>query len=274
MLSPVRSVGSVRHQEPEYWFLRAYLPPCDKGETSQCAREVLEKEPRIIRLSCSADLLKSLPPFSSLTDAQFAAVLPSIQRRKYAARTYILEAGQRSDGLYVVLSGSVRLLLHDAKGRELIAGIIGPNEFFGEAGVSDSGPLATSVRSQEACELLYVPNKTVLKVFQYDPTTAVVMLRTVIDRLSDAHRKMATLAMVDVYGRVARFLLEYARETNGEWIVDTGSHGIAAMVGCSREMVTRVTKDMIKKGLVRRHGRQLIVLDRVVLANTSKSRKY
>jgi CRP/FNR family cyclic AMP-dependent transcriptional regulator len=220
----------------------------------------------MVRLACSAQLLRSLPPFSSLSDAQFAAVLPSIQHRTYAARSWILRSGENSDGLYVILSGHVQVVLDDGEGHELIAAAIGPNEFFGEAGLIDGGPRAASVQSQEACEVLYIPRKTILELLQHNADAAVMVLRTVIDRLSDAQLKMASLALTDVYGRVARVLLESSRETDGEWLVQAGSEQIAAMVGASREMVSRVVKDMIRRGAVKRHKRKLIVLDRRLLA--------
>lgn len=220
----------------------------------------------MVRLACSPSILRSLPPFSSLSEAQFEALLPSIQRRKYAARTRILRAGENSDGLYVILSGHVKVVLEDGEGRELIASTVGPNEFFGEAGLVDGGPRAASVQTQEACEVLFIPRKTVLELLQHNADAAVVVLRTVIDRLSDAQRKMASLALFDVYARVARVLLETGRESGGEWLVEPGSEQIAAMVGASREMVSRVVKDMIKRGVVRRHKRKLIVIDRAALA--------
>jgi len=216
----------------------------------------------MIRLACTPNLLRSLPPFSALSDAQFAAILPSIQHRKYAPRTPILRSNENADGLYVILSGHVRVVLEDGEGHELIAASIGPNEFFGEVGLIDGGPRAATIQTQEACEVLFVPRKTVLELLQSNTDAAVIILRTVIDRLGDAHRKMASLALSDVYGRVARVLLETGRYEEGERLVDIGSEQIAAMVGASREMVSRVVKEMIGKGLVRRHKRKLIVLDR------------
>jgi CRP/FNR family cyclic AMP-dependent transcriptional regulator len=222
---------------------------------------------RIIRLACDPKLLKTLRPFSSLTEAQFTALAPSIEHRKYAARAYILRAGEKPDGLYFILSGEVRLVLHGSKGRDLIVAAIGRDEFFGEAIITDAEPLATSVQSHEHCEVLYVPRHTLLKLLQYSPGAAIVMLRAMINRLSDAHRRIASLFLVDVYGRVMRVLLEHGRDTKGEWIVDVGSEQIAAMVGASREMVSRVIKDMISKGAVRRCRRKLIVLNRALLSS-------
>ena len=84
---------------------------------------------------------------------------------------------------------------------------------------------------------------------------------------------MADLALMNVYGRVARVLLENGREANGDWLVETRSEQIAGMVGASREMVSRVIKKMIAKGEVRRYKRKLIVLDRTALALASTSHR-
>ena len=223
----------------------------------------------MVRLACSPHVLRGLPLFSALSDAQFGALLPAIQHRAYPARTRIVHSGECADGLYVLVSGRVKVLFDDGDGRELIAASIGPNEFFGEIGVLEGEPRAASVDATEACEVLFVPRKGLLDCVEHNAAAAMAMLRTVITRLDDAHRKMAALALSDVSGRVARALLDTGSEVDGEWLVDVGSEQVAAMVGASREMVSRVLKDMIEKGFVRRHKRRLIVIDRLSLAGRS-----
>jgi CRP/FNR family cyclic AMP-dependent transcriptional regulator len=93
-----------------------------------------------------------------------------------------------------------------------------------------------------------------------------LVLRSTLERLTDAHRKIEGLAMMTVYGRVARVLLENGHETNCEWRVELGTEQIAAMVGASREMVSRVLKEMSETGTIRRDKRKLIVLDRSAVA--------
>jgi CRP/FNR family cyclic AMP-dependent transcriptional regulator len=83
-----------------------------------------------------------------------------------------------------------------------------------------------------------------------------------VGRLREADRKIAGLALMDVHGRVARLLMDLARDVNGMWIVDTGSEEMARMVGASREMVSRVLKEMRDGGLIRRDKRKIIILDR------------
>jgi CRP/FNR family cyclic AMP-dependent transcriptional regulator len=223
----------------------------------------------MVQLACNPHVLRSLALFASLSDAQFGALLPTIQHRSYPARSRILHAGESADGLYVLMAGRVKVLFDDGEGRELIAASIGPNEFFGELGLLDERPRAASVDATDACEVLFVPRKALLDVVEHNASAAMAMLRIVVSRLDDAHRKMAALALSDVYGRVARALLDTGHEQDGEWLVEVGSEQVAAMVGASREMVSRVLKDMIAKGFVRRHKRKLIVIDRLSLAHRS-----
>jgi CRP/FNR family cyclic AMP-dependent transcriptional regulator len=178
----------------------------------------------------------------------------------------VVAAGEVPDGLYILLSGRVRVIHEDADGRTLIASELGPSEFFGEMGLIDSTPCPASIRAMERCELVWVPQKTLIECLSDNAAAALGMLRIALERLCAAHAKMANLALMTVYGRVAGVLLENGRDANGDWLVETGSEQIAAMVGSSREMVSRVLKSMILKGAIRRHKRKLIVLDRSALA--------
>ena len=88
-----------------------------------------------------------------------------------------------------------------------------------------------------------------------------LIVRSVEAQLRKAQRKIASLGLVDVYGRVARLFVESARQVDGQWLVDTGAEEIALTVAASREMVSRVVKDMRKQGLVRKHKRKTVIVD-------------
>lgn len=215
---------------------------------------------------CSRDLLRNLPFFSGLADSQVDAVLPHVQHRVYPSRSRILRAGESTDGLYVVLTGRVLVLHEDAHGRQFIARIIGSGEFFGELGLIEREPCLASVQAQEPCEILFLARSRVLEFLEQSAGAALAMLRTVVKRLHDAHGKMQGLALATVYERVARVLLETSRMIDGERRVEVGAERIAAMVGASREMVSRVIGEMIRRDTVRRHRRKLIVVDDRALA--------
>ena len=218
------------------------------------------------RYTGDPQLLKRLPPFSWFSETQLAWALPTIEHRRYPPRTVIQRYGDPGDGLYIVLSGRVSVLHQDAQGHELIASSIGPNDFVGELGLLENEVCAASIRCDTACELLYIPRKVVLECLEDNGRASMCMLRKVLARLCATHRKLATLALTKVYDRVAAVLLEHSRDAGGERRVEIGSEQISARVAASREMVSRVIKDMIGRGMVRRDKRKLVIVDAPALA--------
>jgi CRP/FNR family cyclic AMP-dependent transcriptional regulator len=211
--------------------------------------------------------LKDVPPFSWFTDEDLVWALPTIQHRRYPARVFIQRAGDVSDGLYILLSGRVQLVHQDPEGREFIAALVGPHDFFGELGLFDNEASAPGFRSTQPCELLYIPRAVVLQCLEENGRATMCMLRKVAKRLGAAHRKLAQLALSCVAERVADVLLENACETECGTVVHVGAEQIAALAGCSREMVSRVVKNMLQQGVARRHGRKLILVDPQALRN-------
>jgi CRP-like cAMP-binding protein len=220
------------------------------------------------RFAGDPQVLKRLPPFSWFSETQLAWALPTIEQRRYPARTVVQRYGETGDGLYIVLSGRVCVLHQDAQGHELIAASIGANDFFGELGLLENQVCAASIRCDTACELLYIPRKVVLECLEDNTRASLCMLKKVLERLCDTHRKLATVALTKVYDRVAAVLLEHSggAAANGERRVDIGSEQISARVAASREMVSRVIKDMIGRGMVRREKRKLVIVDAAALA--------
>jgi CRP/FNR family transcriptional regulator, cyclic AMP receptor protein len=225
------------------------------------------------RYTGDPQLLKRLPPFSWFSETQLAWALPTIEHRRYPPRTVIQRYGEAGDGLYIVLSGRVCVLHQDAQGHELIAASIGANDFVGELGLLENEVCAASIRCDTACEMLYIPRKIVLECLEDNGRAAMCMLKKVILRLCDTHRKLATVALTKVYDRVAAVLLEHSRESDGERRVEIGSEQISSRVAASREMVSRVIKDMIGRGMVRRDKRKLVIVDAAALAAKSGLRE-
>jgi CRP/FNR family cyclic AMP-dependent transcriptional regulator len=174
----------------------------------------------------------------------------------------MLRRGERTDALYIILSGRAKVVIDDGEGREVTLTTIGPSEFFGEMSLIDEKPRSASVEALELCEVLYLSRQAFMACLKDNFDVAMLMLRSVVTRLRDADKKIASLALMDVHGRVARLIMEEAKLTDGNWVVDTGSEEMARMVGASREMVSRVLKEMRESGLIRRDKRKIIVLDR------------
>lgn len=209
-------------------------------------------------------VLKSIPLFSSFSDAQLSSLLSYAQHKKYPRGTYIVRAGEDTDALYIILSGKVKVLIPNEDGREIILTAMGPNEFFGEMGMLDDQPRSASVEAVEPCEMLRISKAGFMDTLRDNFDVAMLIIRNLVRHLREADRKIESLALVDVSGRVARLLMEMAEEVDGKWIVQRAppKQEIARMIGASREMVSRVVKDLQRRGFIQAEGRKIVVLDR------------
>lgn len=214
-------------------------------------------------------MLRDAKPFSFLTDTEFASLMPWVQRRTHLAGSLILGAGDNADGIYFIVSGRVLLLMDNREAHEYIVSVFGPNEFFGETCLFSGGPSSVSFRAQERCHTLYVSRSRLLAHVLHNARFASYMLEAVLARLKDAHHKLEGLALMTVYERVARTLIETAEDVKGNWLVRMGTEQMARMVGASREMVSRVLRQMIESGALRRDKRLLLVTDRTFISEAA-----
>lgn len=213
--------------------------------------------------SLNPQLLKSVPLFSSLSDEQLRILTPFVQLRSYPRNTLVLRAGEDTDALYVVLSGRIKVLIPDEEGHEVILTVMGPQEFFGEMGLLDDQPRSASVETLEQCDMLRFSKAGFMNCLKDNFELAMLVIRNLVRRLRDADRKIESLALIDVYGRVARLIIDLAEQVEGQWIVPRAppKQEIAHMIGASREMVSRVMKDLQQKGLIRAEKRKIFILD-------------
>jgi CRP/FNR family cyclic AMP-dependent transcriptional regulator len=215
----------------------------------------------------STAVLKAVPLFASFPDDQLRLLTPVITRRSLPRSTTVMASGDPTDSLYIVLSGRLKVMMSDAEGKEVILSILGPGEFFGEMGLIDDAPRSASVVSIEACELLSIAKRDFKKCLAENFEMAQAVMRGLVRRLRDADRKIGSLALLDVYGRVARLLLDMSETVDGEKIVTKRlpKQDIAKMIGASREMVSRVMKDLQMGGYIEVRGSNIVLRDTIVL---------
>jgi CRP/FNR family cyclic AMP-dependent transcriptional regulator len=213
----------------------------------------------------STTVLKSVPMFGSFPEDQLRTLATMVMRRHAPRGSAIMHAGDPTDSLYVVISGRLKVMMGEADGKEVILSIIGPGEIFGEMGLIDDGPRSASVIAIEPCELLSVTKRAFKKCLVENVEVALAVLRVVVRRLRAADRKIGSLAMLDVYGRVARLLLDMSENVNGQKVVTRRltKQDIARMVGASREMVSRVMKDLEMSGYFEVRGSTIVLRDTI-----------
>jgi len=218
-----------------------------------------------VQFALNPQILKSVPLFSLFSDVQLNQLLTCVQHRSYPRNTFILRAGEETDALYILLSGRVKVLIPDEEGHEVILSIIGPQEFFGEMGLLDDQARSASVEALEPCEMLRLSKAGFTNILKDNFDLAMLIIKNLVKRLREADRKIESLALIDVYGRVARLLIDLAQNQDGKWVVEhaPAKQEIARMIGASREMVSRVVKDLQGKGLIRAEKRRIYVLDKL-----------
>ena len=166
--------------------------------------------------------------------------------REYRPRTVLVTEGEKTDALYFILEGRVRAYVGDANGREVILSVMGPGEYFGEIAF-DQGPRSASVITVEPCRLLTVPQAQFADFVARNPAFANHFINKLIRQVRVLTENVRSLALMDAYGRVARLLLESAVRKDGQHYVPERltQADIASRVGCSREMVSRIFKDLV-----------------------------
>jgi len=179
----------------------------------------------------------------------------------------IMAAGDQIDSLYIVIAGRLKVMMGDSDGKEVILSLIGPGEFFGEMGLIDDSPRSASVITIEPCELLSISKRDFKKCLAENFEMSMAVMRGLVRRLREADRKIGSLALLDVYGRVARLLLDMSEDVNGQRMVTKRlpKQDIAKMIGASREMVSRVMKDLQMGGYIEMRGSSIVLRDTILL---------
>ena len=215
----------------------------------------------------STAVLKAVPLFASFPEDQLRMLTTVVTRRSLPRSTTVMASGDPTDSLYIVLSGRLKVMMSDAEGKEVILSILTAGEFFGEMGLIDDSPRSASVVAIEPCELLAITRRDFKKCLAENFEMSMAVMRGLVRRLRDADRKIGSLALLDVYGRVARLLLDMAENVDGEKVVTKRlpKQDIAKMIGASREMVSRVMKDLQMGGYIEMRGSNIVLRDSIVL---------
>ena len=211
-------------------------------------------------------LLKNVPLFAMLPEKQLAVLTGVVTRRSFPRGATIIAAGDVTDSLYVVITGTLKVTMSGDAGREIILSMLGPREYFGEMVPIDVSTRSASVISLEPWELLVLSKHDFRKCLSENFQMAMTVLRGLVKRLREADRKIGSLALMDVYGRVARLLLDMSETIDGQHVVTRKivKRDIAKMVGASREMVSRVMKHLQVGGYIDVRGNAIYLHDNIV----------
>jgi CRP/FNR family transcriptional regulator, cyclic AMP receptor protein len=199
------------------------------------------------------ELIRRVPLFSMLTPSQAESVADAVIKRRFKRGELIVEQGKKSNALFIILTGRARVLTTDARGREVILANLAPGDYIGEMSLIDNEPHSATVRSEVQTDVLMLGRVEFARCLPENTSMAYAVMKGLVQRLRHADRKIESLALMDVYGRVARALIEAAEtDAQGQAVIrdKVSRQDLAKMVGASREMVSRVMKDLEERGYI------------------------
>lgn len=221
----------------------------------------------------TADFLATVPLFRSLAPGEVATFAQLAREKSYPKGSVILFEDDPGDSLFVVRQGRVKVVLVSEDGREVILGILGVGEHFGELSLIDDQPRSAHVVAMEDSTLLVLRREDFRRRVEQSPAVAWALLLELSRRLRRADEKIGSLVLLDVPGRIARLLLDAAAEGGSDAIEKPLTHQtIANVIGASRETVSRAMREFVEAGWVATERRRIRITDRAALEKRSQQR--
>src|SRR5687768_13555650 len=226
------------------------------------ARQEDTKRSLLMSMLSNLDLIRRVPLFSMLTVEQAQSVADAVVKRRFRRGELVVEQGRKSNALFILLNGRARVLTSDTRGREVILAVLEAGDYVGEMSLIDNEGHAATVRCEVQTDMLILGRADFARCLPENSTLSYAILRGLVRRLRHADRQIESLALLDVYGRVARTLLEMAEEVDGIKIIrnKVSRQDMAKVVGASREMVSRVMKDLEERGVIETQENGSVVL--------------
>jgi CRP/FNR family transcriptional regulator, cyclic AMP receptor protein len=180
--------------------------------------------------------------------------------RSYPKNTVLVQEGDRSDQLYVLLAGKLKVFLADDNGKEIVVDVLSPKQCFGEMAL-DGESRSASVMTVEASKLAVIRRDDFKRFLAETPEAAFALIVTLIRRARNLTRTIGNLALLDVYGRVARLLIDNASNESGQLIVTEkmSQQEMAQRIGSSREMVSRILSDLKEGGYLSIESGRIVI---------------
>jgi CRP-like cAMP-binding protein len=190
-----------------------------------------------------------------LSPAQAASLTSTLTKQRYKRGDSVVEHGQKSNALYIILAGRARVILANDKGRQVILATLGAGDYFGEMSLIDNEAHSATVEAEIQLDVLVLSRDGFLRCVMENPSMSLSVMRGLVQRIRHANQQIASFALKGVYGRVANILLTSAvpGEDGALLINNKISHvDIAKMVGSSREMVSRAMKDFEESSFIQK----------------------
>lgn len=203
-------------------------------------------------------MLHSVPLFSHIPEEKLRELEQSAVVRKYPKNTLLFFEGDEGGQMYVVKQGLLYAYTDDDDGRQLVLNYLAPGDYFGELSLIDNQPRSATVAAVEDSEVLCISRDRFKHFLSVYPELYDTLLIAMAQRVRELTHNVKDMALLDVYGRVAQTLERLCREDLEP--PKLTHQGIANMVGASREMVSRVMKELVVGGYIQIEQKHIRIL--------------
>lgn len=201
--------------------------------------------------------------FAELDERELASIAAVAKTRRYAKDNAVFYADEAGDVFYLIREGQVKVTMTSPEGKEIILSVLGVGDFFGEMSLFDNEPRSATVIATEPLEIVSIWRSDFLHILGENFSITQKVLAELSKRLRYASNRIESLATMDVYGRLARFFIDLARQ-NGKpldndyvAVIRPTHQAIANTIGTSRETVSRLIHDLMKQNLLMSEGKTI-----------------
>jgi CRP/FNR family cyclic AMP-dependent transcriptional regulator len=203
-------------------------------------------------------------PLAPLAEDTLREIASSGVVRQFPKNVVLINEGDQGDSLFIVVSGKVKVFASNEAGKEVVIDFHGPGEYVGEMAL-DGAPRSASVMTVEPTTCAVVSRANFREFILAHPDFALHLIENLIQRVRLATENVKSLALSDVYGRLVRLLLSLAQERDGRLAVPEKltQQDIAERIGASRDMISRLMKDLVEGGYLAVEDRTIIILKKL-----------
>ena len=191
-------------------------------------------------------ILETVELFSGVSHDVLDELLRLMKEVSFKKNTQVISQGEKSRSLFIVTEGRLKVFANDEDGSQTIFTFLGKGDFFGELSLLDSAPRSASVVTVDDCKLLTLSPQDFNQVLEQHPKMSIPLLTALTTRIRQMDETICNLTSRDIYGRLVQILYKESEPNpDGTFTTQRITHqDLAEMIGSSREMVSRILKDL------------------------------
>ncbi len=206
------------------------------------------------------EYLKQISPYNELDEEDLTDLVRIATKRHYKKNTMVIIQGDDTDSLYILLDGKMKVFIEDDTGKELTVRLLNSGDSFGELALIGEFPRSANVQALSNSTVFTISKNDYMQFLGSHPKMAMSMIRSLANMVRETTEELRHIALSDVYGRIAYTLEKHAVDRNGERCIPKFTHReIANMIGASREMVSKVMKELEKGEYVTVEEKQYVM---------------